>query len=262
MRSARNLGAGLVALTLVTVSAAGAAAQSPATGDGLAGSAWLLSEVGGAPVPSGTDATLVFGDDHAGGFAGCNQFVASYETDGVSTLTFGEVATTMIACDDATNEFEQTYLTSLGSVASYVPQDAGLTLVDADGTNVLVYSAGAPASVEGPWIVTGFNNGQEAVVSPATEETTPSISFQPDGTVEGFSGCNTFGGGYSVDDTAIAIGPLFSTMMSCGEETDTAAAQFLTALEAATTWAVSGSTLELRDDGGALQVSATSAIGN
>ena len=89
----------------------------------------------------------------------------------------------------------------------------------------------------------------------------PSIAFHADGTLDGFGGCNQFGGGYSVDGSAIAIGPLHSTLMSCSEEIDTQEVQLLTALDAATTWTVSGNQLELRDDSGALQVSAVSAIG-
>ena len=118
-----------------------------------------------------------------------------------------------------------------------------------------------PASVEGPWNVTMVNNGNEGV-EPAPDGIGATIAFGPEGTVEGFGGCNSFSGGYSVDGDAIAIGPLMSTMMSCGEASDTFEAQYLTALQAATTWSLSAGTLELRDDGGALQVGATSAIGN
>jgi heat shock protein HslJ len=115
--------------------------------------------------------------------------------------------------------------------------------------------------VEGPWLVTGYNNGMEAVVSPQ-EEGQMSAAFGPDGTVEGFGGCNHFSGGYSVDGKAIAVGPLMSTMMSCGEDVDTAEAQYLVALQAATTWEIVQGRLELRDDAGAMQVAFVSAIGH
>jgi putative lipoprotein len=124
---------------------------------------------------------------------------------------------------------------------------------------VLSYAASPPASVEGPWYVTGYNNGAEAVVTPIIGSE-PSISFHPDGTVEGFGGCNQFGGGYSVDGDTIAIGPLHSTLIACSDEINAQEVQFLMALEAATTWQVQGDALELRDDAG-VQVSAVSAIG-
>src|SRR5262245_18266672 len=265
MRHARFLAAASAALLLL-VSAASVGAQSPSAGAGSPGSSevtlegtyWLLGEIvnGDAttPVASGTNASLILTDGSGGGSGGCNQFVASYELSGDS-LSFGEIASTLMACDDATMALEDQYFAALGLVAGYAIDGSALTLTDADGATVLTYAAAPPATVEGPWYVTGYNNGAEAVVSPVIGAE-PSISFHPDGTVEGFGGCNSFGGGYSVDGDSIAIGPLHSTLIACSDEINTQEVQFLTALDAATTWSLSGSTLELRDDSGALQVSA------
>ncbi len=264
MRSIRScavaaLTAGLLAATI----AGGASAQSPAmmTG-GLTDTAWLLGTVGGKPVASGVNADLVFTDTEAGGFGGCNRFFGTYTSDTSSTLTFGPIATTMKACDDATNTFETSYLTALATVATYaIGADGGLTLSDTGGTAVLTYGATMPASVEGPWNVTNVNNGKGGV-EPVPDGIGASVAFNPDGTVEGFDGCNSFGGGYSVNGSAIAIGPLMGTMMACDDATNTFAQQYLTALQAATTWAITSGTLDLRDAGGAQQVEATSAIGH
>ena len=250
------LSAGLLAVSLAPV----ASAQSPAP-NGLAGSGWVLGAVGGSPVASGVNANLIFADADAGGFGGCNRFFGGYTTDGASTLVFGPLASTKMACDDATNAFETSYLTALASVATYAITDAGLDLSDAAGTVVLSFGAEAPASVEGPWIIGSFNNGNQGV------ETVPdgmnaTVAFGPEGNVEGFGGCNNFFGGYSVDGDAIAIGPLMSTMMACDKATNTFEAQLLAALQNATVWSLNAGTLELRDADGALQVDATSAIGN
>ncbi len=78
--------------------------------------------------------------------------------------------------------------------------------------------------------------------------------FSPDGHVSGNGGCNNFNGGYSYTDTTIAIGPLMSTMMACGDATDSVEQQYTTALQAATVWAITDGALELRDAAGALQV--------
>jgi heat shock protein HslJ len=260
----------LASAAALTLMATPVAAQSPTAGASspgaeatLEGTYWLLGEIvngdESTPVASGTNASLVLTDGSAGGFGGCNQFVAPYELSGDS-LSFGDIASTLIACDDATMALEDQYYSALGLVASYAIDGTGLTLAGADGATVLSYTASPPATVEGPWYVTGYNNGAEAVVSPVIGAE-PSISFHPDGTVEGFGGCNGFGGGYSVHGDAIAIGPLHSTMIACSDEINAQEVQFLTALEAATTWQVQGNTLELRDDAGALQVSAISAIG-
>ncbi len=256
----------LVAGLLVASVAGGVGAQSgspeaSAAAGGLANTDWLLASVGGAPVASGVNADLLFADAEAGGFAGCNRFFGSYTSDGASTLTFGPLATTMIACDDATNTFEQSYLAALATVASYaVGADGGLTLSDSTGKAVLTYGPQVPATLEGPWNVTMVNNGKQAVVTPPVG-VSASISFHPDGTVSGFGGCNNFGGGYGVNGNNVTIGPLMATMMFCDTSSEFEA-QLLAALENATTWSVTSGTLDLRDDSGAQQVEATTAIGH
>ena len=255
---------GLIAGLLVAGLAGAASAQSSspaATTGGLDGTDWLLASVGGSPVASGVNANLLFTTAEAGGFGGCNRFFTSYTSDGVSTLTFGAIASTKMACDEATDAFEQSYLTALGTVASYAVTADGLSLADSGSTVVLTFAATAPASVEGPWNVTNVNNGNQGVEA-VPEGIGASVAFGPDGNVEGFGGCNSFSGGYSVNGDAIAIGPLMSTMMSCGEATDAFEVQFLTALQAATVWSVSAGTLDLRDATGAQQVEATTAIGH
>jgi heat shock protein HslJ len=255
--------------TLLLLSAVPVGAQSPTAGGAsrtpeisLEGTHWQLGEIVNedevTPVASGVNAWLILTNGSAGGFGGCNQFAASYELSGDS-LAFGQIASTLVACDDETNAFEDQYFSALGLVASYAIDGATLSLVDAEGATVLSYAAAPPATVEGPWNVTGYNNGAEAVVSPVIGGE-PSITFHPDGTVAGFGGCNQFGGGYSVDGDAIAIGPLHATLIACTDEINTQETQFLAALDSATTWSVSGNTLELRDDSGALQVGAVSAI--
>ena len=217
--------------------------------------------MGGSPVASGINADLLFTDTEAGGFAGCNRFFGSYTSDGASSLTFGPLATTMIACDDATNAFEQSYLAALATVATYaIGADGGLTLSDSSGKAVLTYGPQVPATLEGPWNMTGSTTARKPSSTPPVG-VSASVSFHPDGTVSGFGGCNSFGGGYGVNGSTVTIGPLMSTMMFC-EDSSEFEQQFLAALENATTWSVTSGTLDLRDDSGAQQVEATSAIGH
>ena len=65
--------------------------------------------------------------------------------------------------------FEQQYLTSLATVADYSIAGQTLSLLDASGTAVLVFEAGAPATIEGAWVVTGYNNGKQGVETPPDE---------------------------------------------------------------------------------------------
>jgi heat shock protein HslJ len=250
MRHIRPFTGAAFAAALLITAAAVASAQSPSP-DGsasptLANTDWVLTS-------GDITATLHVDGDLAGGFAGCNQYIAPV-TSMDPGLTFGEIATTMRACPEPQMTFEQQYLAGLATVTDYSITGQTLALLDAAGAEVLAYEAGAPATVEGAWLVTGYNNGNEGVETPP-EDILLTADFAPDGTVSGNGGCNTFGGGYSYTDTTIAIGPLRSTMMFCEDPAGSIEQQYLIALQNATVWSITNGVLELRDDSGALQVS-------
>jgi len=129
-------------------------------------------------------------------------------------------------------------------------------MYDASGAEILAFTAGASVPLSGPtWHLVSYNNGKQAVVSVETG-TDPTIIFGADGTTWGNATCNQFNGRYDANDGTIKIGPLASTRMACptAEQQDQETA-YLAALEAATTYAISGGALELRDASGALQAS-------
>lgn len=236
----------------------------PGAGTPLEGTTWLLTAVAGAAGQSAVPAMgadLVLSAGQASGFGGCNQFMASYTLDG-SALSFGQPASTKMACDDAKMSFESVYLGALPTVASYAITGDTLDLVDGSGTPALTYTAtpapGAPTGLVGTWVVTSLNNGSEAVVT-VPEGLVLTVAFGSDGSVAGFGGCNQFGGPYVSGGDTIGIGPLNATMMACGDPADTTEQQLMQALGASTAWSLRGTTLELRDDGGALQVELVAA---
>ena len=253
-RVARATLAATLLLSLAGVASAQSPAASPAA-PALAGTEWNLVSTGTGgtqtPVPTGVTANLQIDGTLAGGSSGCNRYMAQVTMD--PGLVFGDVATTMMACPDPQGSFETAYLAALATVKDYAIADQTLSLLDASGGAVLVYQAAAPATVEGAWVVTGYNNGKQGVESPP-DGVVLTADFAPDGSVSGNGGCNNFNGGYSYTDTTIAIGPLMSTMMACGDPKDTVEQQYLAALQNATSWSISNGALELRN-GDALQVS-------
>ena len=251
----------LVAVTgALVIGCSSVPAQPTPSGGRLANTDWLLSTLHGRPIASGTNLDLIFAFRQASGFSGCNRFSTTFTTDGVSSLTFGPVAATQMACDGAANLLESSYLQALGDVARYAMTADTLTLSNAQGGELMTYAAQAPATVEGPWNVTMVNNGQGAVQSVPTG-ISAAVAFGADGTAEGFGGCNNFSGSYTVDGDQITIGPLVSTMAACDDATNQFESQLLTALQNSTTWSVTTGVLDLRDGGGAQQVQASSAIG-
>ena len=258
----------LVTLPLLVVAVAACSmapsASNPPAGPGnstIANTDWVLGTLGDTPLVSGTEVTLQFALLKAAGFGGCNQFNTSFTSDGTSALTFGPIASTRMACVGGAGAFETAYFAALALVRKYTIEGTTLKLSGENNAELMSFGAAAPATVEGPWIATGVNNGSGGVSS-VPAGVTGSFSFLPDGQMEGFGGCNNFSGGYTVDSDQITIGPLMSTMMACADDVNAFESQFLTALQKATTWSVTGGTLDLRDGDGAQQVQANSAIGH
>jgi heat shock protein HslJ len=247
-------------LAMTTVAMVGCSLAAGGSGGTLEGVTWSLTSFfadgsqNAVAEDAGIDATFQATDSVVSGSAGCNRYSGPYEADG-SQLTFGALATTQMACDESTNALERTYLASLAAARTYTATAEALTIYDADAQIILVYAVAKPGELTGvTWHATGINNGTGGVVSVAPG-TDPTAAFDPAGTVSGDAGCNQFNGPAVVDGTSIAIGPLASTKMACADPAaSTQETAYLAALEAATTVQIQGSTLELRDADGALQV--------
>jgi heat shock protein HslJ len=97
----------------------------------------------------------------------------------------------------------------------------------------------------GPARAPSFENISWALVSPEG----PSVTFS-DGKVSGSGGCNQFGGSYTQDGDALAIGQLVSTQMSCGAKADAQERAYLAALERVETWSLDDDELTLADTDG------------
>lgn len=243
------------------------AGASAAAGSGLEGTLWQLTEYVGpngnaVPVPQAVAASASFAAGTVSGNAGCNDYTGSYTVDG-EKLTIGPLAATRKACGPAESAVETAFLAVMGNVATYSINGDSLELKTADGKVGLAFAATEPTSLSKTrWVATGVNNGAGGVSSVVVDTTLTAI-FAEAGTVAGSGGCNDYNGPYTSDASTIKIGPLATTRMLCNSPAgvDEQETQFLTALQAATTYTISGSTLELRDGGGALQVSFRATLG-
>lgn len=121
-------------------------APRAASPSALAGTTWLLAELGGEPVvvpPEHTRARLVLdpGATTFHGSTGCNLISGTYEL-GVSALRLKAGAMTMMACpDDAIQE--QPFLDALQATRGY--RIAGGKLALLEGDRVLALFAPEPA---------------------------------------------------------------------------------------------------------------------
>jgi heat shock protein HslJ len=251
-RSIALVSFGALAVLLAACSSGG---SNGGTGGAIEGPTWTLKSqaVDGqaTDVPAGVAVDAKFSGGNVAGSSGCNVYHGTAEIAD-ATIKIGPLATTAMACDAPASEVEVAYLANLANAATYTATSDSLTIYDDSGALILTYAAGAANPLEGEWVVTGYNNGSEAVVSPITG-TTLTATFTAD-MISGNAGCNTFTGSYKLDGDQVTIGPLAATRMACDEAIMTQETQLLTALQTPATVEATGGKVTLRDASGAMQV--------
>ena len=163
MKTSRLLAAIAAALLIPTLAACGsdsasttttpAASEAPAAGQGtaplptggaeLASTKWKLS--GAAYDTAVTEAngiTLDFAAADASGNAGVNTYNASYTSSADGALTFGPIATTKMAGEQAAMDAEAAYLEALQSVTAYSVNAEGLLDLFAGPDQILTFVSG------------------------------------------------------------------------------------------------------------------------
>ncbi len=221
----------------------------------LAGTSWTLATLGGQPALQGTTVTLNFGSDgRAGGTDGCNAFSGGYELSG-DALKFGPLLGTLMACEASVMAQADAFRSALEQTARFTVMNDTLTLLDANGNALTTFAPQSRELAGTSWVVTGYNNGKQAVVS-VLQGTELNVSFGADGRVSGNAGCNNFTGSFTQMGDAIEIGPLVSTAKMCADPAGAMEqeAQFLQAMQSAKVIQLDGDRLTLRTAGGAMAV--------
>ncbi|QYZ80332.1 META domain-containing protein [Methanofollis formosanus] len=225
----------------------------------LVGTNWTLVSyhTGDAIVPviAGTEITAVFNEDgQVAGSAGCNRYFASYEVNGTE-MTIGPAGSTLMAClNEDVAEQESTFLGLLGTVKSFAIEGDRLSLMDENGTAVLVFAkAETPASlplVGTTWVLDAYH--LDDIVMPVIEGTEITAVFDEDGKVTGSAGCNRYFASYNLTGSSMEIGPAGSTKMFCAEPEGIMEQEstYLSLLGAVKSYTIEGDQLELLDERG------------
>lgn len=206
-------------------------------------------------VIAGTEVTAVFDDEgKVAGSAGCNRYFASYEVDGTE-MSIGPAGTTLRACmNEDIAEQERTYLALLNTTTSFAIEGDRLSLMDENGTAVLVF-----VKTEGPtalplvgttWVLDTYHLGDIAVrVIEGTEIT---AVFGEDGKLTGSGGCNNYFATYNVSGSSLTFGPAGSTKKICAEPEGIMEQEerYLSILKAVRSYEIEGNQLELLDMNG------------
>lgn len=226
--------------------------EEPAEPASLIG-AWKLTAYGPADAPTpaveDVDAGLTFKEDGTvSGSSGCNGLGGDYTVEG-NRITFGEFVSTLMACDDPIMAQEEAAHTVMTGTATYKIEGDRLTITK--DSNVLVLTRGTDmlegSDLLGAWKLISY--GTTETQSPALADVEAGLTFNEDGTVSGTSGCNEFGGTYSVDGNEIAFQEIVSTLMLCDTpimEQEEAMSQMLSD---STAYSIEGNTLSIVKNG-------------
>jgi heat shock protein HslJ/membrane-bound inhibitor of C-type lysozyme len=103
----------------------------------LTGGEWMVETIGGAPVVDKSEATILFMEEgRVAGNASCNRFVGGYDLSGEG-LSFTQMGTTMMACEDALSSQEARFLELLQAVFRFeISPEGRLVLHTPDGWSI------------------------------------------------------------------------------------------------------------------------------
>lgn len=167
-------------------------------------------------VVTGSSVTAMFGEyGQMSGNAGCNSYSGSYTVTG-KKISIGPLAMTEMYCMDPDGVMSQegAYLVAVQAAVSYRLWPDDLSLMDAGGRQMAVFKRYAPSPVGMNWELSGYNNGQGAVVSPQAGTIITAV-FDTGGQVTGNAGCNDYRGFYTVSRMGMTIGPVGATEKYC-----------------------------------------------
>lgn len=227
----------ILTLTALAVLLFTAALTSAQPTDPLTGSTWVLVALPDDAAPQ-AEITLTFdAENRVGGNGGCNSYGGNYTLDG-DTLTFSALFSTMMACAEPSMAQELAYLSALESTQTYTLTRDTLTLTDARG-QTLVFER-QRTLIDATWVLLSLDGEPLALNSEIT------LTFDADNGVSGNSGCNSYGGGYTLEGDTLTFGALFSTLMACMDESLMEQEQaYLRTLEAVTGYTLQNHTLTL-----------------
>jgi len=134
----------LPALATIALAGCTATAERTAGDEPLVNTYWKLTDLEGAAVEAvdnQREAHIVLHteENRVAGFGGCNRLMGSYRLDG-DALSFGQLATTMMACADGM-QTEHAFLEVLEKVSAWEVTGSNLTLKDGAGDDVARFEA-------------------------------------------------------------------------------------------------------------------------
>ena len=248
----------LLPLLAACASASSSSGSPSAQGAGLEGTTWVLTTSLGGMADTGPAKAQIdirFEAGQASGSSGCNHYGGAYTVQG-SSLSFGPLASTAMACPEPIMTIESQYLQALAKVDGYTVSSDGKSLTLTGPDVELAFKAEAPVAdlplTGTAWRLTTIG-GANGTVSSTLAGTEVDAVFAADGTVAGTDGCNRYHATFTAGENgAMSIGPVAATKMACAQDVMDQANAFTAGLGATASSTIDGTTLTLSDAGGAL----------
>jgi heat shock protein HslJ len=185
------------------------------------------------------------------GLSGCNQYTTSLVPASPETNRFGPVGSTKKAClDRSTQRVERELLAAFQNAVRVEVNQARVSLYRGDGSRLARFSSVSERAGSGPslfgttWILRNLNGNQIRLSNP------PSIVFEGNQVI-GTGGCNRFNMIHERRNGRSHFKDGAMTQMACLEQgRSQLEQQFMQALNASTTIAVTATQLTLRSDDG------------
>jgi len=261
------------------VSASGKAgsASSSATGSGAAGAAGAASDLtgktlvakevtGSYTIVPGSTISITFQNGSLAARAGCNNMFGQYTVSG-NVLNAPQLASTMMACDEALMKQDTWLAAFLASSPTWTYSSGTLTLTNGTDTIALTEApTGAAVLEDTGWKLVGLISQSGSTVSAIDPSVIAWLRFA-DGQVLVNAACNSGSGTAQITDTTITFGPIAMTLRACVGPTEDVEQAMNAVLQGTTTYTVkddpSGTLLTIMAADGktGLQLTADASIG-
>jgi heat shock protein HslJ len=224
---------------------------------GLAGINWTLVSYGSAdaqtPVLPEAPITAAFSEQGVSGSAGCNTYNGSFQFAN-GTLTFGEIISTRIACDEPVMAQETAYLNALTTASTFQINNGQLQITYEGGVLTFRDATLISTALEGNWTLVSYGSADApTTVLPEAPITATFAASQVSGNV----GCNTYSGTVQVQSNTVTFGTIVSTLMACADQNLQAQeTAYLNALTTASTFQIANGQLQIIYEGGVLTFAA------
>ena len=192
----------------------------------LEGSSWKAVELAGASVPAlpaNGQPNLVFQGGRVSGSDGCNRITGSYTQKG-EAVTFGQIATTMMACADRA-DIGQRFHAALKGTSHFRIAGGRMEFFGAAGMPLAVFERGqppapppSPSPLQGTtWQLVKFQGGDGTTLTP-DERSKYTFDFAADGRVSVRVDCNRGSSTWKTTGSSqLELGPLALTRAQCPE---------------------------------------------